>query len=99
MKKKENCLLNKIECKKYLRRAYKQVIAHNKSITPKNIEDEMREVIKQQSKEYIAFAKIAVDNMQISGNGIITMEDLMSEIDVLPRIYTKMEAIEKAQNI
>lgn len=99
MKENENRLLNKTECKKYLRKAYKQAIAHNKSITPKNIEDEMKEVIKQQSEEYIAFAKIAVDNMQTSANGLINIEDLMGEIDVLPRIYTKIEAIEKAKNL
>lgn len=99
MKKIGNHLLNRAECKKYLRRAYKQTIAHNKSITPKNIEDEIKKVIKQQSEKYITFAKIAVDNMQKSANDHITIEDLMSEIDVLPRIYTETDAIEKAKNL
>ena len=99
MKKRGNYLFNKTECTKYLRRAYKQIIAHNKSVTTKNIEDEMKEVIKQQSEEYIAFAKIAVDNMRTSANGFISIEDLINEIDVLPRIYTKLEAIEKAKNL
>lgn len=99
MKKKGNYWLNKTECKKYLRRAYKQMTEHNKSVTPKNIENEMKEVIKQQSEEYIAFAKIAVDNMRTSANGFISIEDLINEIDVLPRIYTKLEAIEKAKSL
>lgn len=75
------------------------MISYNKSITPKNIENEMKEVIKQQSEEYIAFAKIAVNNMETSANGVITIEDLIGEIDVLPRIYTKLEAIEKSKNL
>ncbi len=91
--------MNKSECKKYLKKAYKQAIALNKSITPKNIEDEMKRAIKDQALEYIAYSKIAVRNMQESGNTTITLKDLMGEIDVLPRIYTKIEAIKKAVNL
>lgn len=91
--------MNKVECKKYLRKAYKQVLAHNKSITPKNIEDEMKSAIENESIEYIAFAKIAVSNMQQCANDEIKIEDLVAEIDVLTRIYTEYHAIEKAQNL
>jgi len=91
--------MNKNECKKYLKKAYKQVIAHNKSITPKNIEDEMKKVIDEQGIEYIAYAKIAVDNMKTSANEVITIKDLINEIDVLPRIYTTLSAIKKAENL
>ena len=70
--------MNKNECKKYLKKAYKQVIAHNKSITPKNIEDEMKKVIDEQGVEYIAYAKIAVDNMKTSDNYVITIKDLIN---------------------
>lgn len=91
--------MNKVECKKYLKRAYKQVIAHNKSITPRNIEDEMKSVIDEQRLEYIAFAKIAADNMQNCANEDITLRDLINEIDVLPRIYTTLSAIQKAENL
>lgn len=91
--------MNKNECKKYLKKAYKQVIAHNKSITPKNIEDEMKKVIDEQGVEYIAYAKIAVDNMKTSANEVITLRDLLNEIEVLPRIYTTLSAIKKAENL
>ena len=91
--------MNKNECKKYLKKAYKQVIAHNKSITPKNIEDEMKKVIDEQGVEYIAYAKIAVDNMKTSANEVITIKDLINEIDVIPRIYTTLSAIKKAENL
>lgn len=91
--------MNKTECKKYLRKAYKNVIAHNKSITPKNIEDEMKNVIEEQGIEYIAFAKIAVDNMKNCANDVIKIEDLVAEIDALTRIYSEYHAIEKAKNL
>lgn len=91
--------MNKTECKKYLRKAYNQAVAHNKSITPKNIEDEMKRAIDEQGLEYIAYSKIAVDNMKTSANEVITIKDLINEIDVLPRIYTKLSAIKKAENL
>lgn len=91
--------MNKLECKKYIRRAYKKLIAKNKSITPKNIEDEMIRVINEQAKEYIAYTKIAVNNMQNSANTVITLNDLCGEIDVLPRIYTIFNAINIANKL
>lgn len=91
--------MNKSDCKKYLKRAYKQIIAHNKSITSENIENEMKKVMEEQVLEYIAYSKIAVHNMQKSANEIITLKDLEGEIDVLPRIYTKIAAIKKAENL
>lgn len=91
--------MNKNDCKKYLKKAYKQIIAQNKTITPQNIEDEMKKVINEQGLEYIAYSKIAVDNMLTSANSVITLNDLMSEIDVLPTIYTKRAAIDYSMKI
>lgn len=91
--------MNKVECKKYLRRAYKNAIAHNKSITPKNIEDEIRKVIEEANEEYIAYSKIAVSNMQNTANTIITLNDVLGEIDVLQQIYTEREAIQYAKKL
>lgn len=86
--------MNKTECKKYLRRGYKKAIAHKKSITPKNIEDEMRNAMKEEAEGYIAYSKIAVRNMQECANDIITLKDLMNEIDILPTIYSERTAID-----
>ena len=91
--------MNKVECKKYLRKAYKKVMEHNKNITPKNIEDEMKKAMEEECIEYIAFAKIAVNNMQTSANDVIKKADLVAEIDALTRIYTKYYAIEMAKNL
>lgn len=91
--------MNKNDCKKYLKKAYKQIIAQNKTITPQNIEDEMKKVINEQGLEYIAYSKIAVGNMLTSANSVITLNDLMSEIDVLPTIYTKRAAIDYSMKI
>ena len=52
--------MNKQECKKYLKRAYKKIKEQNKSITPSNIEVEMRKQIKAEEEIYIAYSKIAL---------------------------------------
>ena len=79
--------MNKQECKKYIKRAYKNLINSNKEITPDNMEKEMIKEIKKQGSEYIAYSKIAVSNMLNSANSLITLNDLLEEIDVLVKIY------------
>ena len=79
--------MNKQDCKKYIKRAYKNLINSNKEITPDNIENEMIKEIKKQGSEYIAYSKIAVSNMLSSANSTITLNDLLEEIDVLVKIY------------
>ena len=46
--------MNKQDCKKYIKRAYKNLINSNKEITPDNMEKEMIKEIKKQGSEYIA---------------------------------------------
>ena len=82
--------MNKQECKKYIKRAYKNLINSNKEITPDNIENEMIKEIKKQGSEYIAFSKLAVSNMLSSANTTITLNDLLEEIDVLVKIYPQI---------
>lgn len=63
------------------------MINSNKEITPDNMENEMIKEIKKQGSEYIAYSKIAVSNMLNSANSLITLNDLLEEIDVLVKIY------------
>lgn len=91
--------MNKQECKKYLKRAYKKIKEHNKNLDIENIEFEMEMVVREQMNEYIAYSKIAVYNMIKSGNIEITLKDLLSEIDILPTIYSKEKAIEIAKKL
>ncbi len=79
--------MNKQDCKKYIKRAYKNLINSNKEITQDNMEKEMIKEIKKQGSEYIAYSKIAVSNMLNSANSLITLNDLLEEIDVLVKIY------------
>ena len=79
--------MNKQDCKKYIKRAYKNLINSNKEITPDNMEKEMIKEIKKQGSEYIAYSKITVSNMLNSANSLITLNDLLEEIDVLVKIY------------
>lgn len=79
--------MNKQDCKKYIKRAYKNLINSNKEITPDNMEKEMIKEIKKQGSEYIAYSKIAVSNMLNSANSLISLNDLLEEIDVLVKIY------------
>ena len=92
--------MNKTICKKYIKKAYSQLIRYNKSITEKHIEEEMKDVINEDMKEYIAYSKIAVNNMKNSCLfEKIKLKDLLDEIDILPKIYTKVAAIEKARKL
>lgn len=56
-------------------------------------------VAKEQLTEYIAYSKIAVNNMKSSGNLKITLKDLLAQIDILPKIYSKENAIDVANKI
>lgn len=85
--------MNKQECKKYLIRAYRKLEKDNKSLNEQNIEYEMKNIVESQITEYIAYSKIAIHNMKNSGNLEITLKDLLSQIDILPRIYNREEAI------
>ncbi len=91
--------MNKKECKKYVRRAYKRLIEVNKSLDEENIEQEMKNVLEEQMKEYIAYSKIAVRNMKNSGNIEITLKDILAQIDILPKIYPKYKAIDIANKL
>lgn len=71
----------------------------SKSITPSSIEEEIKVIINEYSLEYIAYSKLAINNMKHGANDTITLKDLLAEIDILPRIYTKRLAIEKSKNI
>lgn len=91
--------MNKQECKKYIRKAYKKIIDFNKSLNEQNMEHEMRNVLNEQIEEYIAYSKIAVHNMKHSGNIEITLKDLLSQIDILPKIYPKFDAINASKKL
>ena len=40
--------MNKQECKKYIKKAYKRLMEHNKTLNEENIEYEMKNVLKEQ---------------------------------------------------
>lgn len=91
--------MNKQECKKYMRKTYKRLIDLNKSLNEENIEYEMKNVLKEQMIEYIAYSKIAVHNMKSSGNVEITLKDILAQIDILPKIYPKYKALNTANKL
>lgn len=91
--------MNKQECKKYFKKAYKKIIEQNENLNTNNIEFEMKNVAKEQLTEYIAYSKIAVNNMKSSGNLKITLKDLLAQIDILPKIYSKERAINVANKL
>ena len=91
--------MNKQECKKYMRKAYKRLINSNKTLNERNIELEMKNVLNEEIMEYIAYSKIAVHNMKSSGNLEIRLKDILSEIDILPTIYPQYTAISIANKL
>lgn len=78
--------MNKNECKKYLKRAYKRLRVQGNNITPENIEVEMSKVINKEAEKYIYFAKRAVDTLNNSATEI-NEKELDAEIDVIVKIY------------
>lgn len=92
-------MMNRQECKKYLRKAFKRLKMQKKSINPQNIAYELVDVSENQMMIYIAYSKIAVNNMINSGNTEICIEDLLAQIDILPEIYPIGKAIEVANKL
>lgn len=90
--------MNKQECKKYLKRAYKKIEEQNKSITPSNIEIEMRKQIKAEEEIYIAYSKMALHTLLHSAT-IITTKHLEEEIDTMDELYNEVEIIIKANSL
>ena len=91
--------MNKNDCKKYLKRAFKKIKENKEKLNVKSIEYYMKKVTDDQMKEYISYSKIAMNNLTNSGNIEITLKDLLEEIDILPRVYTKDEAISTANKL
>ncbi len=91
--------MNKQECKKYIKQAYINLVKQNKSLNLDNIEFEMKKVFKMQMLEYIAYSKISMHNIKKSGNLEIKLEDILAQIDILPTIYSKDEAIKVANKL
>ena len=81
--------MDKKECKKYIKRAYKKIKMSKEILNLKSIEHYMKDVTEDQMLEYISYSKIAMNNMLNSGNIEITLKDLLEQIDILPQIYTK----------
>lgn len=90
--------MNKNECKKYIKRAYTRMLVESKEMTPRNIAIEMEKEIKDESKVYIAYAKLAMHNLNKSASEI-TSKQLKEQIDVIPNIYSKIEVLSKAEKL
>lgn len=89
--------MNKQECKKYLKRAYYSLIKQSKSMTPENIAIAMKNEIDYESEIYIAYAKLAMHNLNNSAT-VITANQLAAQIDIIPRIYKQQDVVEKSKN-
>ena len=90
--------MNKHECKKYIKRAYDSLKAQSKRMTPENIAIEMESIINSESKIYIAYAKLAMYNLNHSA-GEINAQQLLAQVDVIPKIYNQSDILIKAENI
>ena len=84
--------MNKVECKKYIRKALKKIYAKNININVENLERCMKEVINEESGLYIAYGKMALHILENSATDI-NAKALISELDVIPRLYSEYEII------
>ena len=70
-----------------------------KSITTENIELEIMNSINKDADIFVAYAKIALYNLQNSATEI-TVEQLIKQIDIIPTIYkTENGILQKAKEI
>ena len=90
--------MNKSECKKYINRAYRELTRQSKTISSENIAKEMERRIEEEKDMYIAYAKVAIHNLDNSASKI-TAKQLAGQIDVLPRIYNEDTILIKAKSI
>lgn len=99
MEEKEEKNMNKKECKKYVKRAFKRIIETRKNLTPENIEIEIMNSINDETEIYASYGKIAMYNLKNSAT-VITAEQLERQIDIIPTIYkTQSKILEKAKQI
>lgn len=89
--------MNKVECKKYIRKALKKISAKNISINEDNLERCMQEVINEESRLYIAYGKMALRILEKSATDI-NSSTLIGELDVIPRLYSDYEIIYLTEN-
>ena len=78
--------MNKNECKKYLKRAYKHLKMQGTKINTENIELEMRKVIEHETKIYVEYAKAAINTINNSATEI-SPKELDAEVDVIVKIF------------
>lgn len=90
--------MNKNECKKYIKKAFNNIKAQNKSITINNLENEMLNLINEDRELYIAYGKMALYTL-LNSASFITDKDLEKEVDVLKIIYKDNKILEKASNL
>ncbi|MBQ6991972.1 MAG: hypothetical protein IJN50_03555 [Clostridia bacterium] len=90
--------MNKVECKKYIRRAFRKMKSQNKSMTPQNLAIEMERAIKEETSMYIAYGKVAMHLLNKSATDI-TAKQLASEIDIIPSIYNSKEVLFVAEKL
>ncbi len=90
--------MNKVECKKYLKRTLKSLTYQRKSINYKNLEEEMGKEMNYDVKVYTAYAKLSLYTL-LNSNTDITSKQLCKEIDVIPKIYQFSDVIEKAKKL
>lgn len=90
--------MNKTELKKYIKRAYARMKYQSKAMTPENIAIEMDREIKNESKIYIAYAKLAMHDLNKSASKV-TAKQLVAQIDVIPNIYSQIDVMFKAKNL
>ena len=90
--------MNKQECKKYIKRAFKELEKQKNNIT---LEDFKLEIMKQISKDndlYVSSAMLAFHTILNSANEI-NAKQVTEEIDVIPEIYNESEIVIIAKNL
>lgn len=90
--------MNKNECKKYLKKAFYTMLHQGKNMTENNLEIEMNKIIADEAKVYISYGKLAMHILTNSATEI-SAKQLIAQIDIIPKLFTKQQVLDKAKKI
>ena len=98
MLKKEEKILEYVLAIGYIEEVILQLKEEKKIITIKELENRLNKLLDKNKEIIIAYAKVALDNINHSANKV-TAREMEAQIQTLRDLYTTEELIERAKKL
>lgn len=98
MGKKEENILEYVLAIGYIEEVILKLKAEKKKITIKELENRLNIILDKNKEIIIAYAKVALDNINHSANDV-TAREMEAQIQTLKDLYTTEELIERAKKL